>query len=67
MTFDECVIECIRTTDLVAEFDRLKGTNLSLRGTWLDLQIDLSCNRLEGDMAEFVKFVKEVVWDRMGH
>ncbi len=65
MTFDQCVIECIRNRELVAEFDRLNGANLLLRGTGLDLQIDLACGRLEGDVEKFVLFVKECVWDRV--
>jgi len=65
MDFEQCVRESFANKDLVTEFDRLKGTNLSLRGTNLDIQIDLACGRLEQDVAEFVKFVKECVWDRL--
>ncbi len=65
LTFDQCVIECIRNRELVAEFDRLQGTNLSLRGNWLDLQIDLACGRLEDDVQLFVYFVEDVVWNRL--
>jgi hypothetical protein len=67
MTFENCLREAISNKELVAEFDRLKGTNLSLRGTNLDIHIDLACGRLEQDLAEFVKFVKECVWDRISH
>jgi hypothetical protein len=67
MTFEQCVRESFTNKDLVAEFDRLKGTNVSMRGTGLDLYIDLCSGRLEHDVAEFVKFVKECVWDRMSH
>jgi len=67
MTFEQCVRESFANKDLVTEFDRLKGTNLSLRGTGLDIQIDLACGRLEQDVAEFVKFAKECVWDRMSN
>lgn len=65
MTFPECVLECAKDKDLMAEFDRLKGCNLSLKGTGLDLQIDLHSGRLEKDVAEFVVFVKEIIWDRI--
>lgn len=67
MTFEHCVRESFANKDLVTEFDRLKGTNLSLRGTGLDIQIDLACGRLEQGVAEFVKFVEECVWDRMSN
>ncbi len=65
MTFSECVREAAANKELVAEFDRLNGTNLSLKGTNLDVQIDLACGRLELDVAKFVQFVKECVWDRI--
>ena len=65
MTFQECVRESFANRELLAEFDRLKGTNLSLRGTGLDLQIDFASGRFEGEIEEFVAFVKECVWDRL--
>lgn len=65
MTFPECVRECAANRELLAEFDRLKGTNLSLRGTGLDLQIDIHSGRLEQDVQEFVYFVEDVVWNRL--
>jgi hypothetical protein len=65
MTFDECVIECARNKDLVAEFDRLTGSNLSMKGTGLDVNIDIASGRYEMDVKKFVQFVKDTVWDRM--
>lgn len=65
MTFNECVLECAKDKVLVAEFDRLRGTNLSLRGTGLDVQIDVASGRLEQDVAQFVQFVKDCIWDRL--
>ncbi len=65
MTFEECVRASFADRALVAEFDRLKRTNLSLRGTGLDLRIDFASGRFEGEVKEFVEFVKECVWDRV--
>lgn len=65
MTFSECVLECTKNKELIAEFDRLNGTNLSLRGSNLDLQIDIACGRMEQEIPKFLTFVKECVWDRL--
>lgn len=65
MTFEDCVRASFSDRSLVAEFDRLNGTNLSLRGTGLDLQIDFASGRFEGEVKEFVEFVKECVWSRL--
>lgn len=65
MTFPECVREAFNNRELLAEFDRLKGTNLSLRGTALDLKIDFASGRFEPEIEQFVEFMKECVWDRL--
>ena len=62
---ETCVREALAIPDLVAEFDRLHGTNLSLRGSALDLRIDLACNRLEDDVGRFVSFIHETVAARV--
>lgn len=58
---ETCVRAALAEPALVAEFDRMHGTNLSLRGSGLDLKIDLACSRPEGDVAMFVRFVHECV------
>lgn len=63
--FLECLSAAIHTPGFVQEFDRLTGHNLSLRGTGLDLKIDEATGRLEQGMVEFVKFVKETIYDRL--
>lgn len=65
MSFETCFRECFSNKDLLAEFDRLKGTNLSLKGTNFDLQVDFACGRFEGELQQFAEFVKECVWDRL--
>jgi hypothetical protein len=47
------------------EFDRLNSTDLSLRGTGLDLMVDFGSGRMGHDCQLFVKFVKECVWSRL--
>jgi hypothetical protein len=65
MTFAEVVRSTFANRELLAEFDRLRGTNLSLRGTAFELQIDFASGRFEGEMQQFVEFVKECVWSRL--
>lgn len=65
MTFHDCVIACAGQAELVAEFDRLTGHNLSLKGSPLDLEIDKATGRLEEGMRDFVGFVYECIWARL--
>lgn len=60
-----CVLEATNTPELVKEFDRLKGTNLSQVGHSLNLMIDESSGRLEHDFNEFVGFVRDVIYERL--
>ena len=67
MTFQECAFVSLDNKELVAEFDRLQGTNLSRSGTPFDLAIDDAGGRLEREMPMFVAFVADVIWDRIPH
>lgn len=62
---ESCVRAALADPSLVAEFDRLNGTNLRLRGTGLDVQIDLASGRFDHDLALFVTFVHEHVYSRV--
>ena len=62
MTLKDCVVHCAGVPELVAEFDRLTGSNLSLRGTSLDLMIDEATGRQREEMREFTAFVFECIW-----
>lgn len=66
MNFKECLLECSKNKSLIAEFDRLNGTNLSLKGSQLELMIDRATGRIDEDLHKFVEFVHEVVWLRLG-
>jgi len=59
----EFALLCARNTGLVREYDRLRGTNLSRRGTGLELMIDDATGRTEGDVRGFVEFCEDI-WDR---
>lgn len=43
--------------ELVAEFDRLTGSNLLRRGSPIELAVDDATGRAEADVAAFVGFV----------
>lgn len=50
---------CISTPEFLTEFDRLAGTNLSMKGGRLDLEIDKATGRLDGDMKKLGDFVQD--------
>lgn len=62
MTFEDCLRAATSSPEMVREFDRLCGTNLTRQGTPLELAIDDSTGRLETDFEKFVSFVAEYVW-----
>lgn len=63
--FERVLREALGHRDLVAEFDRLTGSNLSLAGEPVQVAIDLASGRTDTDMRRFAAFVKDVVWDRL--
>jgi hypothetical protein len=65
MTFPECVSYCAKNQELVSNFDRLQGRNLSRKGSPIELMIDDSTGRFEADMKAFSEFVYEMVWTRL--
>ncbi len=54
----------LASPEFVAQFDRLRGTNLGQLGGPLDVMIDGASGRLESDFNAFVAFVLDVLWDR---
>lgn len=64
VSFSDFVFQCIESQELVQEFDRLRGTNLSLRGTVLDLEIDRATGRFDHDVQAFLDFCKDL-WQRI--
>jgi hypothetical protein len=64
IAFKEFVEEAAHNKILVAEFDRLQGTNLSRQGTGLDLMIDDSSGRTDHDCKLFLEFCFDV-WQRL--
>lgn len=64
MNFHDTVMYCAAQPEFVREFDRLSGTNLSRRGSQLELAIDATSGRTDSDLGQFVEFVRDMVWDR---
>ena len=62
VTFAEMVFKCAETPALVAEFDRLTGSNLSMKGSGLERMIDDATGRTAEGVEAFVAFVHEFVW-----
>jgi hypothetical protein len=60
--FLDCVEFAIGVPELVAEFDRLTGSNLSRRGTPLEAMIDDAAGRTDAEIAAFVEeFVRDLL------
>ncbi len=47
---------CADSPEFVAQFDRLRGTNIQRKGTPLELAIDDATGRFEADSKKFAKF-----------
>ena len=65
MNFEQVVLECSHNQALVSEFDRLTGSNLSLRGKPIELMVDQATGKLADDASKFVAFVYECIWLRL--
>lgn len=65
LTFAQVLDVCARNADFVAEFDRLRGTNLSRKGSRLALAIDDATGRMVAEVPDFVAFVWDTVWLRL--
>jgi hypothetical protein len=77
VTFEDCVKECCRNSELVKQFDRLRGTNLSRiliadtrapiikmidESTGYDKVLEEKAHK---EMSMFIEFCYECVWLRL--
>lgn len=65
ITIEDCIRECVNNPEFMREYDRVRGTNLSLRGTPLDVAIDEASGRIECEARQFVADVIDIVWSRL--
>ena len=63
--FEWMVLQSYRENDLVRQFDRIYGANLSRRLSPLENKIDVASGKEKADMEAFVKFVREFIYDPM--
>jgi hypothetical protein len=64
--YRECLIEASDSRELMVQFDRLYGHNLSrVGGPGLDMMIDHATGRTDKALDDFTTFVKEVVFERL--
>ena len=62
MTFYETVLYCLGNKELLSEFDRLRGTNLSQNGSPIELAVDYASGRMTDDMGKFIEFCWEFIY-----
>ncbi len=65
MSFMQCLMACAENKELVKEFDRLAGCDLSFSGTPIDRMIDEATGKLANDIQKFIAFVWGCVWTRI--
>ncbi len=51
---------CVTNKEMLAQYDRLRGTNLSCSGAPMDLLIDQSTGRLEAEALPFFEFCHDL-------
>lgn len=51
--------------ELVAQFDRLAGTDVAAQASPLNRAIDVASGRAEADLQRFLAFAKDALWDRL--
>ncbi len=57
-----CITYAANNKELIAQFDRLHGANLSFEGTPLDLMIDEASGRQVDDIKKFIEFVETCIY-----
>ncbi len=65
VNFTEILTVAAANKELIKEFDRLTGCNLSLVGSPLDLGIDKATGKLTADIERFIAFVYEDIYCRI--
>lgn len=63
--FHGCVRASLDTPELVENFDRLYGYNLSRRGTPIEVAVDDITGRTEAGVRAFMVFVRDCVYTRL--
>jgi hypothetical protein len=64
VSFATCIQQALKTPEYIANYDRLRGSNLSLRGSGLDLAIDQATGRINHDLEGLLEFCWEYLFLR---
>ena len=62
LNFYDCLMECAGNAELVKEFDRLRGCNLSMKGSPISLMVDEATGKQKDDLLKFIAFCWECIW-----
>ena len=65
VTFMTCLLESAGNRELVEQYDRLHGTNLSTKGGGLATKVGERAWSINKDAKEFVLWVYEYIWLRL--
>lgn len=65
ISFEMCLIEAAKNKELIKQFDRLHGANLSFKGSSLELAIDKSSGRTDSEIQKFIEFVDKYVYQTL--
>lgn len=60
-----CLGAAATNVDLLAQYDRLRGSNLQRRGAPIEVAIDHATGRFEAEAQDFVRFVHDAVFCRL--
>lgn len=61
-TFEQVLMQCAAMPELVAEFDRLTGSNLARKGSPINIVVDDASGKTNDDLGKFVAFVAECIY-----
>lgn len=65
INFEDVVATCLENRELVAEYDRLNGTNLSKKLSPIENAIDSATGKREQELLGFIAFVDLVIWSQL--
>jgi len=65
LSFLACVKECSECHELVANVDRLYGTNILRRGAPINLMVDDATGKADADKQTFLRFVWNCIFIRV--
>ena len=64
LPFLDCLMAASANSELVREFDRLTGSNLSFKGAAIEVAIDAASGRLDAELKRFCEFVWNCIFLR---